>query len=173
MKNITVRPEIQADFAAVREMLLLAFPDEDVAALVENLRQTPGYDPNLSLIAEIDARVIGHVMFTLVVIDIGRASVPALTLAPLAVNPTWQNQGIGSLLVNKGLQACRSLGHRIVTVIGHPAYYPRFGFVLASSLNISMTHGKRDEAKMVIGLTPDALDGVRGTVHFPSTFDEI
>lgn len=172
MPDITIRPETPADFAAIREMLLLAFPDEDVATLVENLRQTPGYTPELSLVAELDGAVIGHVMFTPVVIDTDTGDIPAMTLAPLTVHPTWQGQGIGSQLVRHGLKACRSLGHRIVVVIGHPAYYPRFGFFIASSLGITMTHGRRNEAKMVLGLTPGALDGVTGTVRFPSIFDE-
>ena len=172
MPDITIRPEVPADFAAIREMLVLAFPDEDVATLVENLRQTPGYDPELSFVAEADGVVAGHVMFTPIVINTGEGDIPAMTLAPLAVHPAWQRQGIGSQLAQYGLQVCRDMGHRIVTVIGHPTYYPRFGFTQSRPLGIDMTHARRDEAKMVMELVPGALTGVKGTARLPAVFDE-
>ena len=169
---ITVRPETPADFPAVRELHGLAFPDEDVAGLVEALRETAGYDPRLSLVAGVDGGVVGHVMFTSVTIETPGGEVPAVTLAPLGVTPDWQNRGIGSRLSREGIEACRQLGHRIVTVIGHPTYYPRFGFLRASELGIAMTHGRLDSAKMILALAPGALDGVQGLVRYPSVFDE-
>ena len=95
-----------------------------------------------------------------------------MTLAPLAVHPDWPQLGIGSALARQSLERGRGLGHRIVAVIGHPTYYPRFGFTQAGPLGIAMTHGMRQEAKMVLELTPGALEGVTGTVHFPSIFDD-
>ncbi len=176
MPNITIRPETTADFKAIRAMLVLAFsqefPRDDVATLVDNLRQTPGYNPELALVAEQDGVVIGHVMFTPLVIDTAHGDIPAMTLAPLAVHPTWHGQGVGSQLARHGLELCRSLGHRIVTVIGHPTYYPRFGFIQAGLLGIAMTHGRLEESKMIMALVPGALDGVTGTVRLPSVFDE-
>ncbi len=173
---VTIRPEIPADFAAIREMHLLAFSEElpqgDVATLVENLRKSHGYVPALALVAVQDGSVMGHVMFTHIQIESERGNTPAMTLAPLAVHPTWQRQGVGSLLVRHGLQLCHQLGHRIVTVIGHSTYYPKFGFVQAGPLGIAMSHGRLEESKMVLGLTPDALVGITGIVRLPSIFDD-
>jgi putative acetyltransferase len=174
--GVTIRPEASADFAAIREMLVLAFsqefPRDDVATLVEALRKSPGYVPDLAQVAVHDGAVIGHVMFTHIQIESDSGNTPAMTLAPLAVHPTWHRQGVGSLLARHGLQLCHQLGHRIVTVIGHSSYYPRFGFIQASPLGIMMSHGRLEESKMVLGLTPDALDGVTGMVRLPSIFDD-
>ena len=170
--GVTIRPEIPADFGAIRELLVLAFSPEDVATLVENLRKTPGYVPDLALVAVHDGAVIGHVMFTQIEIESDSGNTPAMTLAPLAVHPTWQRQGVGSMLARHGLQLCHQIGHRIVTVIGHSTYYPKFGFVQSVPLGINMTHARLEESKMVLGLTPDALDGATGMVRLPSIFDE-
>jgi putative acetyltransferase len=174
--TVTVRPESPDDFAAIREMLVLAFseefPRDDVATLVEALRETPGYDPELALVAELDGAIIGYVMFTSIHIESAGGNVPVMTLAPLAVRPTWHGQGVGSMLARHGLERCRNLGHTIVTVIGHSTYYPRFGFTQSLPLGIDMTHAKLDESKMVLALVPGALEGVTGMVRLPSVFDD-
>jgi putative acetyltransferase len=176
MADITIRPETPADFQAIRAMLVLAFSDEfprdDVATLVDNLRQTPGYNPELALVAELEGVVIGHVMFTPIQIESASGNVPAITLAPLAVHPAWHRQGVGTRLGEHGLKLCRAKGHRIVTVVGHSSYYPRFGFTQSVPLGIDMTHAKLEESKMIMALVPGALDGVTGTVRLPSVFDE-
>ncbi len=167
-----IRPETPADFPAVREVLNLAFPDEDVAGLAEALRESAEYIPELALIAVCDGAVIGHIMFTTSHIDGADESIPALTLGPLAVHPARQRQGVGSQLVEEGLSVCRRLGHRIVVLIGHPAYYPRFGFVQAGPLGIEVPLAMSEEAQMVLALTPGALDGVGGLVRFsPVVYD--
>jgi putative acetyltransferase len=176
LSTVTIRPETPADLAAIREVLVLAFseefPRDDVATLAEALRDTPGYDPALALVAVHDGAVIGHVMFTAIHIESAGGNVPAMTLAPLAVHPAWHGQGVGSTLAHHGLEKCRSLGHTIVTVIGHSTYYPRFGFTQSVPLGIAMTHAKLDESKMVLALVPGALDGVTGIVRLPAIFDD-
>ncbi len=170
--DIVIRPETPADLPAVREVIDLAFPDEDVAGLAEALRGSAEYIPELALVAVCDGVVIGHIMFTISHIDDGDESIPALTLGPLAVLPARQRQGVGSQLVEHGLSVCRRLGHRIVVLIGHPAYYPRFGFVQAGPLGIEVPLAMSDEGQMVLGLTPGALEGVRGLVRFsPVVYD--
>ena len=170
--DIVIRPETPADLPAVREVINLAFPNEDVAALAEALRGSAEYIPELALVAERDGVVIGHIMFTTSHIDDGDESTPALTLGPLAVLPARQRQGIGSQLVEEGLSVCRRLGHRIVVLIGHPAYYPRFGFVQAGPLGIEVPLAMSEEAQMVVALTPGALDGMRGLVRYsPAVYD--
>ena len=171
LSAVTIRPETPDDFQAIREMLTVAFSKKGVANLVEAIRGAPGYDSDLALVAELDGVIIGHVMFTPIQIESDSGHTPAMTLAPLAVHPTWHSQGVGTLLGKYGLELLREQGHQIVTVIGHSTYYPRFGFTQSVPLGIDMTHARLEESKMVLGLTPGALDGVTGMVHLPSIFD--
>src|SRR4051812_4691802 len=122
-----IRPERPTDHDAIREVNRLAFGGEDEARLVAALRDG-GY-VRVSLVAEEGGRVVGHVLFgdLPIVTAGGTFQALALTLAPLAVLPSHQRRGIGSLLVREGLRACREAGHRIVVVLGHPDFYPRFG----------------------------------------------
>ena len=170
---ITIRPETAEDYAAIREVNLLAFGQEVEPRLVENLRRLPDFIPELSLVAIETGQVVGHILFSPMLIETKDGSVPALTLAPLAVRPEFQNQGIGSALVRDGLERCRSLGHKTVVVVGHPAYYPRFGFSPARARGLEAPFPVPDEAFMVLELVPGALDGVAGVVRFPPPFEEV
>ena len=173
MASIIVRPETPDDFPAIREALTQAFPDEDVAGLTEMLRDQPGYTPDLALVALAEGEIVGHILFSPVHVETIAGDVPALMLGPLGVVPPWQSRGIGTRLVMEGIDACRRLGHRVLTVIGHPGYYPRFGFVRASAQGITMKYGELDEAKMVMELEPGALDGVHGPLRFPAALEEM
>ena len=168
---ITIRPETAEDYAAIHEVNLLAFGQEVEPRLVEALRRLPDFIPELSLVAIEAGQVVGHILFSPFVIETKDGTVPALTLAPLAVRPEFQNQGIGSQLVRDGLERCRDLGHRIVVVVGHPNYYPRFGFSPARARGLEAPFPVPDEAFMVLELAPGALDGVAGTVRFPPPFE--
>jgi putative acetyltransferase len=97
----------------------------------------------------------------------------ALSLAPMAVLPEFQNSGIGSQLVRTGLERCRELGHTIVVVIGHPEYYPRFGFVPARKEGLDLPFPVPDEAFMVCKLAPDALERIKGMVKYPPEFEDV
>jgi putative acetyltransferase len=170
---ITIRPETTEDYAATHEVNALAFGREVEAALVEALRGLPDFIPELSLVAVEAGRVVGHILFSPMVIETKEGAVPAVALATLAVRPEFQNQGIGSELVRDGLERCRSLGHRIVVVIGHPAYYPRFGFSPARTRGLEAPFPVPDEAFLALELVPGALDGVAGMVRYPPPFSEI
>ena len=100
-------------------------------------------------------------------------SLPALALAPMAVHPEFQSQGIGSRLVREGLERCRNLGHRIVVVVGHPEFYPRFGFTPARAKGLEAPFPVPDEAFMVTELVPGALDGVSGMIVYPAPFEGV
>jgi putative acetyltransferase len=168
----TIRPETAEDYAAVHEVNALAFVREVEARLVEALRRMPDFIPELSLVAVEGGRVVGHILFSPLVIETKDGAFPALALAVLAVRPEFQRQGIGSALVRDGLERCRSLGHRIVVVIGHPEYYPRFGFSPARARGLEVPFPVPDEAFLALELVPGALDGVAGMVKYPPPFSE-
>ncbi|MGW1541308.1 GNAT family N-acetyltransferase [Streptomyces sp. NPDC002309] len=161
------RAETGADIPAVREINLAAFPTPEEADLVDALRADPAaWIEGLSLIAAgEDGRPVGHALLTRCHID----STPALCLAPCAVRPEWQRTGAGSAAVRAALAAARSLGERHVVVLGHPAYYPRFGFTRASDHGIGLTIDVPDEALMALGLDADH-PLPRGTVHYAAPF---
>jgi putative acetyltransferase len=165
--TLQIRDETSADFGGVSEVIRRAFGREDEASLVDRLR-AQGY-VRRSLIAETDGRIVGHVLFSALDIVSPTSTVSALALAPVAVLPEWQRQGIGSQLIERGLEISRNYGHRIVTVLGHPNYYPRFGFSaeLAARLD-SPFAGK--PSFMALELVAGALEGVAGRVLYAPPF---
>jgi putative acetyltransferase len=158
-----IRPEATADHMAIREVNRLAFGGDDEARLVDALREG-GY-ARVSLVAEEDGRVVGHILFSELPIETRSGTRAALSLAPVAVVPSHQRRGIGSMLTREGLRACTEAGHRIVVVLGHPEFYPRFGFsaTLAERLRSPFT----GPAFMALELVPGALEGVEGEVRYP------
>jgi putative acetyltransferase len=167
---ITIRPENTEDYAAIREVTLLAFGQEKEAQLVEDLRRLSDFIPELSLVAVQGEQVVGHILFSPMVIETEKGAVPALSLAPLSVRPECQNQGVGSQLVREGLKRCRSLGHEVVVVVGHPDYYPRFGFSSARAKRLEATFEVPDEAFLVLELAPGALAGIAGVIKYPPPY---
>lgn len=161
------RAETGADIPAVREINLAAFPTAAEADLVDALRADPAaWVEGLSLIAADEhGRPVGHALLTRCHID----TTPALCLAPCAVLPEWQRTGAGSAAVRAALAAARSLGERHVVVLGHPAYYPRFGFTRASEHGIGLTIDAPDEAVMALALD-EGRPLPRGTVHYAAPF---
>jgi putative acetyltransferase len=164
--RLIIRPETTADHAAVREVNRLAFGSDDEARLVDNLREG-GY-ARLSLVAEVNDRVVGHILFSALPIATDCGIVDALALAPLAVVPAYQRQGIGSALVREGLRVCREEGHRIVVVLGHPEFYPRFGFSARMAERLKAPFS--GPAFMAAELVPEALGDVEGEVRYPPPF---
>jgi putative acetyltransferase len=165
-----IRPERAADQEAIRQVNSLAFGQDAEARLVDALR-AGGFD-RVSLVAEKDGQVVGHIMFSALQITTQHGTITALALAPLAVLPAYQHQGIGSSLVERGLELCRELGHRIVVVLGHPDFYPRFGFSskLAERLESPYSGGS---SFMAAELVPGALGGVVGKVVYPPPFNDL
>jgi putative acetyltransferase len=170
MPALTIRPEQPADYGQVFQVVQLAFGQPDEARLVEALRGSPAFVPGLSLIANEDGQVVGHVLFSHVVVQEGAAAHPALALAPLAVLPARQRVGIGGALVKHGLAEARRLGHGAVVVVGHPGYYPRFGFNPGEPLGIRPPFPVSPGAFMVLELRAHALADVRGEVQYPPEF---
>ena len=170
VKDVLIRPETIADPEAIRNVNCLAFGQDAEARLVDALRDG-GY-VRLSLVAEKDGEVVGHILFSDLPIITKAGTVPALALAPMSVLPAFQRQGIGSALVRRGLEICREHGHRIVIVLGHPDYYPRFGFSVRLAGPLSSPFGG-GESWMALELVPGALAGVVGNVQYPPPFNEL
>ena len=173
--DIEIRPERAEDRAAIWETNRLAFGGEAEPNLVDKIRKSAGFIPQLSLVAVRQGRIVGHILFSLIEIRLDDPSdppMPALSLAPMAVHPDFQNQGIGSALVRKGLEICRDLAHAAVVVVGHPDYYPRFGFTSARAKGLEAPFPVPDEAFLAIELVSGSLHGVMGTVVYPSAFEE-
>ncbi len=170
---IQIRSERPADAGAIAEVVRRAFGQEDEATLVARLRSRGGFDERLSVVAEAEGRLVGHVLFTPIAVKDDMRETPALALAPLAVDPAHQRKGIGAALVREGLAICNSLGHELVIVVGEGAYYTRFGFQPAGAWGIVAPFAVPAEAWMVLALRIGALDGVRGVVAYPEPFHEV
>ena len=164
-----VRLETPTDLGAIRHVNRLAFGQDDEARLVDALRD--GGHVRVSLVAEVDGQVVGHILFSDLPIVTPHGTVEALALAPLAVLPSHQRRDIGSTLVREGLRACRDAGHRVVVVLGHPEFYPRFGF--SAKMAESLKSPFSGPAFMAIELTPGALEGVEGEVRYPPPFESV
>ncbi len=165
----TIRPETPLDREAIERVHRQAFGRTAEAELVNALREG-GY-ARVSLVAEAAGEVIGHVLFHAVEIKDGASTVEALSLAPLAVLPEHQRQGVGSRLVQAGLEACRAQGGQWVFVLGEPAYYGRFGF--SAELGARVASPYAGAAFMALELTPGAMDRIRGEVRYPPPFSEL
>ncbi|WP_432068563.1 GNAT family N-acetyltransferase [Streptomyces sp. C10-9-1] len=161
------RPEREADAAAVHALHAAAFPTEDEARLVDALRRDPGaWLPGLSYVAEApDRSVAAHALLTRCRVG----ETPALALAPVATDPARQGRGAGTAVIRAVLEAARARGERLVVVLGHPDYYPRFGFVRASAYGIRTSFEVPDEALMALVLDgSDEAPG--GTICYPDAF---
>ena len=122
----------------------------------------------LSLVAEVERQIVGHILFSRMSIETARASMPAVALAPMAVLPEYQRRDIGGQLIRAGLDFLRRQGEHVVLVLGHPDYYPRFGFSAEKARSLESPFPPN--AFMAMELTPDALDGVCGKVRYPVAF---
>jgi len=162
-----IRPETEADRAAVRAVNEAAFETPAEAVLVEALH---GKDIGLvSLVAEVDGKVVGHILFSPVSLT-ERGHLNFMGLAPMAVVPNYQRKGIGSALVRQGLARCKDLGCCAVVVVGHPEYYPRFGFVPASRYALRCEYDVPADVFMVAELEAGALNRASGLVRYDGAF---
>jgi putative acetyltransferase len=173
---IVIRPEAPRDLAAIREIHLLSFGRENEAALVETIRASRDFIPALSLVAESEGRIAGHVLFSRIRIQPPETKLPeevALALAPLAVHPDFRNKGIGSELVTQGLKTCRHHGYSLVIVVGEQSYYGRFGFVPAQPKGLEVPFPVPERAFLVAEIVPRLGLGVKGTVRYPQAFLDV
>jgi putative acetyltransferase len=168
--HMRIRPEEPTDQDAVRVINTDAFDTFAEANLVDALREQA--NPTVSLVAENEGKVVGHIMFSPVTLDADPA-IKIMGLAPMAVTPNHQRTGIGTALVRAGLEQCELLDYAAVIVLGHPDYHPRFGFQPASIFNITSKYDVPDEAFMALELQPEALEGKSGTIHYHEAFSDL
>ncbi|NJK73330.1 MAG: N-acetyltransferase [Oscillatoriales cyanobacterium RU_3_3] len=164
---MNIRSENTEDIAAVRQVNIAAFDRENEADLVDRLR---GISPSFSLVAVESDRVVGHIFFSPVIVEGECFNKQILGLGPLAVLPEYQRQGIGSQLVRESLKECARSGFHAAVVLGHPNFYPRFGFVPASSKNLKCEYDVPDEVFMVLELETGILQDCSGIVKYRSEF---
>jgi putative acetyltransferase len=167
-KESVLRFENAADIPSIHEVVLTAFGRDAEANLVDALRRSNSL--TLSVVAELEARVVGHIGYSPIVIGDGHE---ALALAPLAVVPDFQCQGIGTALVRWSLEECRRQGHRLVIVLGEPGYYGRFGFSPAAASHIECPFPVPSEAFMMLELVPNSAVGCRGVVRYCREFEAV
>jgi putative acetyltransferase len=165
-----IRREAARDFDAIKRVNELAFGGPDEAKIVHELRTAGAV--TLSLVAEVAGGVVGHILFSPVTIETAAGEVTAVGLAPMVL-PEHQRKGIGSKLVQEGLSDLRRQGHEAVVVLGHPDYYPRFGFARASRFGLRSSIDCPDEAFMAIELRPGALAGRAGLVRYRAEFASV
>jgi len=166
----SIRKETPEDIAAIRHVNEQAFGGTVEADIVERLRARGVL--TLSLVSIQDNEIIGHIAFSPVKVESEDSSFEAIALAPMAILPAYQYRGIGSQLVHAGLEECRRLGYKAVVVLGHPDYYPRFGFVAASTFNLKCEYPVPDEASMALELRKGALTNISGTVKYQPEFQD-
>lgn len=169
--QILIRSENQKDYKSVFSIHQEAFKQNNESKLIEALRKTPQFIPQLSLIASVNSQIVGHILFYPLEIKTERGSLPTLGLVPLAVKPTFQQQGIGTQLVNEGLKQARLLGYTSIIVAGNPNYYKKFGFQIVNGLTNNI--GEPVDHFMYLELKSDALKEIRGIVEYPSVFKEL
>ena len=150
----------------IRQVNEAAFGGVEEADLIESLRREGVV--LLSLVAALESRIVGHILFSRMSIDTPSGAAAAVALAPLAVLPRHQRQGIGGKLIRSGLDQLRGLGERFVIVVGHPGYYPRFGF--STALARSLESPFPPDVFMALPLMPGVLEGIEGRVRYPRAF---
>lgn len=172
--KVEIRQEIETDFSDIFELNKTAFGQDNEANLVDLLRNSNAFISELSLVATIDNKMAGHILFTKIKIKNDKGTeFASLALAPMAVRPDLQRQGIGAQLILYGLNKAKELGHHSIIVLGHEHYYPKFGFAPAEKWNIKAPFDVPTNVFMGIELVNDGLKNVSGTVHYPKEFETV
>jgi putative acetyltransferase len=167
---MNIRAEKKEDIPHIFAVNAAAFSSDSEARLVDTLREKKA--PMISLIAEEEGRIIGHILFTPVAL-LDKEHPPLAGLGPMAVHPDYQRKGVGGHLVDAGLKRCRKEGYRAVVVLGHADYYPRFGFVPSVAYGIDSNYDVQPEIFMIKVLVREGLKNVQGTICYNDLFNEV
>lgn len=174
-ENFIIRQEQQKDYKEVFLLIEKAFlnaehTDHREQYLVQRLRKSPAFIPELSMVAVVEDKLVGHILLTKIIIRESQEKHISLALAPVSVLPEYQKQGIGGKLIEAVHAKAIALGYKSVIVLGHKDYYPKFGYKKASEFGIKLPFEVLDEYCMAIELIPNGHSGVRGTVEYPDEF---
>jgi putative acetyltransferase len=168
MTGATIRHELPGDHRGIHAVNTLAFEQALEADLVDAIRRDGLV--TCSLVAQMGTEIVGHILFTTVAID-QDPEIRAVGLGPMAVHPGYQRQGIGTLLVEAGLSVCRQQDREAVVVLGHPEFYPRFGFLPASRFGLRCEFPVPDDVFLAMELVEGALPGRTGLVRYLPHFN--
>lgn len=171
--QVQIRTENKADFEEIHHLVARAFEQGFESELIKKIRKGRTYVPELALVAEKNHQLLGHILFSKIKIMGSNQCFDTLALAPLAVDPAYQQKGIGSMLVTRGLERAKTLGFLSVIVLGSADYYSRFGFQKASIWHIQCPFDVPEEAFMAVELVKGALQGKEGVVNYPLAFTEM
>ncbi len=174
--DIEIRQEKPEDLNPVFKLLDTAFKNDKLSDhneqfLVERLRKSNSFIPDLSLVAVVNDKIVGYILLTKVLIKNNQNQFESLALAPVAVLPEYQNRGIGSRLITKSHDIAKAQGFNSIVLLGHEKYYPKFGYVQASKFNITFPFEAPKENCMVKELVVNALVGITGVVEYPVEFN--
>lgn len=169
-----IRTETISDQSSVYQLNYTAFGNrEDESKLVERSRSSDGFIPELSIVAEVEGEIAGHVLFSKASVIDNNVHHEVIVLGPIAVSPDRQKQGIGAQLIREGFKRCKELGYGLVLLIGHPSYYLKFGFKPARPFGIELKQFEvPDEVFMVCELKEGVLNKTKGELRYPQAFLE-
>lgn len=166
-----IREEQPSDIEKIWQVNVEAFETKAEANLVNTLRDSGC--TFISLVAETESKVVGHILFTPVELSGNEIKLKIMGIAPMAVLSQYQNKGIGSKLVQAGLERCQSLGYDAVVVLGHPSYYPKFGFVPSVQYGVKSEYDVPDEVFMILELNPGSLKHHEGVIRYHEAFNSV
>ncbi len=170
-ETMKIREERPEDIEEIRALNFVSFGRSQEGALVDALRSNGGV--SLSLVAMLGERVAGHALYSPVSIPRGKEKMIGAGLGPMAVLPELQRRGIGSQLIRAGNDTLRTRGCPFVVVLGHPEYYPRFGFCPASANGIRCGWRVPDNAFMILSLDPSKISGATRVAKYRDEFLEV
>ncbi|MGG0022386.1 N-acetyltransferase [Bacillus inaquosorum] len=173
--EFSIRQELTHEYNTTEDIVKRAFLNEKYSDkkehfLVNKIRKSDAFIPELSLVALNGKEIVGHILLSKIKIVDGDNAVDSLALAPVSVAPEYQRKGIGSQLIHVALKKAKELGYRSVIVLGHKDYYPKFGFKPASLWNIKAPFEVPDEVFMALELSKESLENVKGVVHYSKAF---
>lgn len=176
--NLTIRQENSNDFKKVSKIIEEAFKNEDFSDqkeyfLVDRLRKSSAFISELSLVAEFENKLVGHILLTKIKIKNNSKTSESLALAPVSVKPAFQKKGIGKALISEAHKIAKNLGFKSIVLLGHEDYYPQFGYELTGKYGITLPFEAPEKNCMVISLTENGLQNVHGIVEYSKEFFEI